>query len=175
MNKTHKQALFINPYTLKMRRYFHMYPELSNQEYYTHKKIIEELKSMKIDYEVIGDYSIVAKLKKGKQNKKIAFRCEMDALPIDEDSDYPYQSKIKGVAHMCGHDAHMAILLSVLKVLKDSTFNGTLYVVFEEANETYNGANKIVDSHILDGFDFIFALHNMPNIKSGDICIGKGL
>ncbi|MEG0686975.1 MAG: hypothetical protein RR425_06780, partial [Erysipelotrichales bacterium] len=80
MNNAYKQAIFINPYTLKLRRYFHMYPELSNQEYFTHNKIIEELKAMKVEYKIVGDYSIVASITKGKSKKKIAFRCEMDAL-----------------------------------------------------------------------------------------------
>ncbi|MEG0687054.1 MAG: amidohydrolase, partial [Erysipelotrichales bacterium] len=148
---------------------------LSNQEYFTHKKIIDELKAMKIEYKIVGDYSIVASITKGKSKKKIAFRCEMDALAIEEDSDYKYQSKVNGVAHMCGHDAHMAIMLSVLKILKDIPFNGTLKVIFEEANESYNGAPRIVDSKVLNDVDFIFALHNMPNVKSGNIAICPGI
>lgn len=172
-----KDAKYVNEYVLKTRRYFHMYPELSFQENNTKNKIIELLKAMKVDVVNAGNNSVLAYINKGKKGKTIAFRCEMDALPIQENSKYPYPSTVGNVSHMCGHDAHMAMLLGVIKRLKalEDKISGSILFIFEEANESYHGASMVMTSNILEGVDFIFTQHVIPQLYCGEVAIRNGL
>ena len=104
-------------YVVELRRFFHKYPELSGKEENTSSKIKEELSRLKISYESVGEYGVIGILKGENRGKTIALRADIDALPIREDNknlmkDKTVVSSIQGVCHACGHDAHIAMLLS---------------------------------------------------------------
>ena len=98
-------------YVISLRRHFHQYPELSMEEYETSKKVKEELDKMGIEYRSAANTGIIATIKGDKPGKTIALRADMDALPVEELTDFDFKSKIDGHMHACGHDSHMAMLL----------------------------------------------------------------
>ena len=121
-------------YLIKMRRYFHMNPELSNKEFETRKTIISELEKMGVEYRLAAGTGLVAIIKGGKPGKHHLLRCDMDALPVKEDTDNLIQPKAcvsqkPGVCHACGHDAHMAMMLTTIRVLSQvrAQLKGTVY------------------------------------------------
>lgn len=129
-----------------MRRYFHMTPELSNKEFETRKTIISELEKMGVEYRLAAGTGLVAIIKGEKPGKHHLLRCDMDALPVKEDTDNLIQPKAcvsqkPGVCHACGHDAHMAMMLTTIKVLSQirEQLKGTVYCCFEEGEEALDG------------------------------------
>src|SRR4051794_1999249 len=104
----------IYPELVEFRRDLHMYPELSHKEINTPKKIAEFLESLGIDVRTgVGGRGVVGTLTGDKPGKTVALRADFDALPIQEENDLAYTSKIPGVMHACGHDVHTAALLGV--------------------------------------------------------------
>ncbi|PKP18694.1 MAG: amidohydrolase, partial [Bacteroidetes bacterium HGW-Bacteroidetes-21] len=115
--------------TKKMREYFHAHPELSFKEVNTAKYVCDVLKKHQIDFHAgIGGHGILAIIKGKKKGPVVAFRADMDALPIEELNKVPYKSTQKGVMHACGHDFHTASLLAFLLMMKEAglDFNGTI-------------------------------------------------
>ena len=106
----------INEYIVQIREYFHEYPELSFKEYKTADKIEEELRAMGLNPKRITETGIIADIK-GKGNKTVAIRADIDALPVTEENKVPYISRNEGVMHACGHDTHMAMLLGAARML----------------------------------------------------------
>ncbi|MDR1017753.1 MAG: amidohydrolase [Lachnospiraceae bacterium] len=158
------------------REELHKHPELSGEEIWTRKQIIEKLEEYKIPYENAGRTSIVATIKGGKPGKTVALRADMDALPIDEASDVVFKSEEKGKMHACGHDSHSTVLLFVGKILKkhQDEITGTVKLIFQEAEETFEGAKKIVEEGFVDEVDGIFGMHNMTNYPLGKAIAKKG-
>lgn len=159
---------------INWRRHLHRNPELSNNEKNTSEFIINILEQLQIKYEKQTDnYGIVAKISGKKAGKKIAFRADMDALPVTEENDILYKSEKNGVMHACGHDAHMAILLGTAKILKnfEDSISGEILLVFQPAEEASpnGGAKRIIASKALDGIDRIYGLHVWPEADSGKI------
>ncbi|PWA08394.1 amidohydrolase [Pueribacillus theae] len=165
---------------VEIRRYLHQHPELSFKEVETpkyiaayHKKLGHAVKTN------VGGRGVVAKLKGGKPGKTIALRADFDALPIQEERDVPYRSKVDGVMHACGHDAHTAQLLVLAKVLnamKDE-IEGTIVFIHQHAEEVPpGGAIAMIEDGCLDGVDAIFGTHlwstdpyGLVSSKSGPI------
>lgn len=153
---------------VKIRRDFHMYPELSGQELRTSKKVEEYLRSLGLDIKTnIGGYGVVGILRGKKAGKTIAWRAEMDAFADTNQDVVDYNSKIWGVRHICGHDVHTTVGLGIAKVLnsvKDS-LNGAVVFIFQPAEENATGAKRM----IADGLykivkpDEIYALHINPS------------
>ena len=106
-------------YLRKMRRYFHEHPELSNREYETSAAILKELSEMGIPARKLGGTGVVADIKCGKPGKCVALRADIDALPVCEETGLPFASKNAGVMHACGHDGHIAMLLTACRILND--------------------------------------------------------
>ena len=160
---------------LEWRRHIHQNPELSFKEHATSKYVEERLKSFG-NIEVIKPTptSLIGVLKGNKPGKTVAFRADMDALPVPEETGLPFTSKVDGVSHACGHDAHTAMLLgtaSVLSKMKDD-LQGTVYFVFQHAEETPpGGAQEIVASGMLKEVDAFFAMHVLPNFPVGHVGI----
>jgi hippurate hydrolase len=120
---------------------------------------------------------VVGVLKLGNGKKRIGFRADIDALPIQEQSGKSYCSKNAGKMHACGHDGHTAILLMAAKYLAQTKkFNGTLVVIFQPAEELLDGAKKMIEEGLFKKFpcDIIFGLHNMPLYKEGEIYLNNG-
>jgi amidohydrolase len=148
---------------VELRRHLHMYPELSFQEINTPKLIAEKLISYGIDVkEKVGGNGVVGYLKGAFDGPTIALRADFDALPIQDEKDVPYKSKIDGVSHACGHDIHTAALLGLAKTL--STFrhslHGNIVFIHQFAEESApGGAISMVKDGCLNGVDYVYGAH----------------
>ncbi len=174
----------INPDVLKIknkiietRRDIHKHPELSFQEYRTSKLVAKQLESFGLEVERnIGKTGVVATLQGNNPGKTIAFRADMDALPIQEIGDAPYKSVNDGVMHACGHDAHTAMLLGAAEVLSKNHKNiqGTIKFIFQPAEEGYGGAQFMIDDGAIDNVDEIYGLHVWNYQESGTVGVQSG-
>ena len=163
-------------YIIRTRRKLHENPELSCQEFNTKKLILEELKKLNFEIKEIEDgTSIIATLKGGKPGKTIALRADFDALPIIEQSDVEFISKNHGVMHACGHDAHTSMLLGAANVLAEmrDEIKGEIRFFFQEGEEIFAGAKKIITAGGMEGVDACFGMHGMP-IPTGTVNIESG-
>ena len=163
-------------YVISLRRHFHQYPELSMEEYETSKKIKEELDKMGIEYRSAANTGIIATIKGDKPGKTIALRADMDALPVEELTDFDFKSKIDGHMHACGHDSHMAMLLGAAKILngmKDK-INGTVRLIFQPGEENAKGAIAMIEDGAIDGVDGIFGIHIWAQIPVGKVSLEAG-
>ncbi|MFD1361897.1 amidohydrolase [Lentibacillus salinarum] len=161
---------------IDFRRKLHRDPELSEEEFKTQEKIIEKLEAFGIAYEKVGKTSTIATIKGKGPGKTVALRGDIDALPIQEDLGLDFESKNEGVMHACGHDGHATMALGAAKILQDMKyeFNGEVRVFFQEAEETFKGAEKIVADGGMKGVDAVFGTHNYPTLPSGTFFAGAG-
>ena len=148
---------------INFRREFHKNPELSFQEYQTTKKIAVYLTELGLEVK-IGNRGIgvAADLKGTKPGPTVALRADIDALPIYEESDKDYVSKISGVMHACGHDGHTAALMITAKILSEykNDLHGGIRFLFQPAEEkSPGGAIDIINQGYLDNVDYIYGLH----------------
>lgn len=166
----------IEPYIIDIRRTLHQYPELSGQEVETQKRIMAELDKIGIPYRKAGATSLIATLKGGKPGKTVALRADIDALPVKEETPVEYCSTIPGHMHACGHDAHTAMLLGAVRILTDmkEEIPGEIRFFFQEGEETFTGAKKIVADGGMDGVDAAFGMHGMPHMNAGFASIQPG-
>lgn len=160
------------------RRHFHQYPELSFQEVETPKKIAEILKSFGITIRTgVGGRGVVGLIDGGKPGKTVALRADFDALPIQDEKEVSYKSKIPGVMHACGHDGHTAILLGVAKVLSAvrDQLPGKIVLIHQHAEEADpGGADMMIQDGCLEGVDVIFATHLGSTMPLGWVGTRKG-
>ncbi|MCF8223430.1 MAG: amidohydrolase [Bacteroidales bacterium] len=168
--------------TIDLRRHLHMYPELSYMEKETSLFIARYLKKHKIKYSGnLAGYGLIATIEgRKKGNKVIALRAELDALPLPEESGLDYSSRNKGLMHACGHDAHMAMLMSTAKVINDlrDEFGGTIAFIFQPAEELApGGAIKLMKTpEFLElNPDLIIAQHVLPELESGKTGFREGI
>ena len=171
-----EKAKSIEDYIIKFRRDFHENPELSGQEFKTQEKLMKELDILGIPYKKAGNTSLIASLKGGKSGKVVALRGDMDALPIIEESGVEFASKNPGVMHACGHDAHTAMLLGAAKLLSEmkDDIEGEVRFFFQEGEETFTGAKKIIEAGGMEGVDGCLGIHNIPTIDVGYVDITPG-
>lgn len=144
-----------------------MYPELSGQEKRTSGKIAEYLKDLGLEvYTNIGGYGVVGILNGANNGKSIAWRADIDAIPMEESNSLTYKSKVDGAAHLCGHDVHTTIALGIATVLADQkeNFAGTVYFIFQPSEENLRGAQAMIDDGLLDRVkpSEMYALHVTP-------------
>lgn len=162
---------------VEIRRYLHQYPELSFQETKTAKYIADFYKELGLPYETnVGGNSVIATLKGGKPGKTIAFRADFDALPIQDEKDVPYKSKIDGVMHACGHDGHTATLLILAKVLKQyqEEIPGTIVFLHQHAEELVpGGAKSVIESGAINHVDAVFGTHLWATVPLGELQTSK--
>ena len=160
------------------RRQLHSFPELAFKEIETSNFVAEKLESFGIKtYRGLGKTGIVGVLKNGTEQNNIGLRADMDALPILEKNNFAHKSKNSGCMHACGHDGHTAMLLGTADFLsKSKAFDGTVYFIFQPAEEGEAGARAMIDDGLFSKFniDSIFAIHNWPHLKSGIIKTRKG-
>lgn len=163
--------------TISLRRKIHQDPELSNDEYRTSKLVEEYLMDLGIEVNRLGETGVLGILKTNGKGKTLLIRADMDALPIDEETDLSFKSKNKGLMHACGHDVHTANLLVVAKVLNEfkDGLNGTIKFLFQPAEERGGGVKDMISLGVLENpeVDASIALHIMP-IKQGRILINHG-
>lgn len=162
---------------IKIRRDIHKHPELSFQEFRTAKLVSDSLKKFGLEVdENIGRTGVVGILKGARPGKTIAFRADMDALPIQETSDLSYKSVNDGVMHACGHDAHTAMLLVAAEILSKNIeqISGKIKFIFQPAEEGFGGAKFMIDDGALEGVEEIYGLHVWNYQESGTIGLKSG-
>ncbi len=158
--------------------YMHQNPELNMDTPNTAKYIADKLKSWGYDVvEGVGGTGVVGSLTVGDGKKSIGMRADFDALPILEDNDLPYKSKVEGWSHLCGHDAHATMLLGAGKYLAETkNFNGTVRLIFQPGEETMEGAPAMVADGLFERFpvDAVYGMHNMPGLPLGKFHFREG-
>ncbi|MET1250046.1 M20 family metallopeptidase [Sporolactobacillus sp. STCC-11] len=164
---------------VEWRRYLHQHPELSYHETETAAFILEKLKSFGItDIKThVGGYGIVARIHGAKPGLTVALRADFDALPIDEETDVPYKSKVPNVMHACGHDGHTSTLLGVAKVIQEhrSELAGDVVLLHQPAEEyPPGGAQAMIKDGCLDDVDLVFGTHLWSTVPFGTIGYRKG-
>lgn len=170
----------IFPSLVKLRRELHQYPEVAFNEFMTSDKITKELKKLGLEVKRgIAKTGLVGVLNGKNKGKTLALRADMDALPVLEQTNFPYKSKNIGVMHACGHDVHMACLIGAAKILnrlKDE-LPGKVKFIFQPSEEvTPGGAKPMIEEGVLKNPDVsgIFALHCDSAVPVGKIGVREG-
>lgn len=164
-------------YQVKMRRYFHENPELSEKEFNTSKVVKEELDKIGVPWVPCGlKTGVLATIEGKKPGKTILLRGDMDALSVTEDTGLPFTSKNPGVMHACGHDCHISMMLTAAHILNDmkDELCGTVKMAFQPAEEVATGAPSMVEQGALDGVDGCFAMHVWFDVDAGHISCDAG-
>ncbi|MEQ9467889.1 MAG: amidohydrolase [Ekhidna sp.] len=146
------------------RRELHQFPEVSQKEKETQKRILDFLRRNGIKGQQAGGTGVMVVFDSGKPGKTIMLRSDHDALPIQEINDFDYKSKNEGISHKCGHDGHTAIMCGVASHFhKNPISHGKLALIFQPAEENGEGAKAILGDPAFNFQpDHVFALHNLP-------------
>ncbi|MBU2569174.1 MAG: amidohydrolase [Gammaproteobacteria bacterium] len=160
------------------RRHLHQFPETAFEENETARFIAARLREFGLDvHQGLGKTGIVASLTAGTSSRKIALRADMDALFIQEQNKVAHRSKHDGKMHACGHDGHSAMLLGAAGYLsRCPQFDGTVYFIFQPAEEGRAGAKRMIDDGLFKLFpvDFVFGMHNYHDIPEGYFAVKSG-
>lgn len=168
----------MNP-LIQLRHSLHQHPEIAGEETETAQRILEFFKPLQADevIENLGGTGLAFIFKGKKPGKRLLFRCELDALPIQEKGNPSYRSIIHGKAHLCGHDGHMAIICGLgEKLSQNRPESGEVVLLFQPAEETGDGARAILEDSRFEQIkpDFAFALHNLPGYPLHQVVMRKG-
>ena len=160
------------------RRELHANPELSFHEHETARFVEERLRSLgQYELERPTPTSVVARLRGDRPGRVLALRADMDALPIDEEADVPFRSRVPGVMHACAHDGHTAMLLAAATILAErrSELAGEVRLVFQHAEELPpGGAQELVAAGVMDGVDLVVGAHLMTGYPAGQVAAQPG-
>ena len=160
------------------RHYLHQHPEVAFDEHQTAAYIAGLLRSW--GYQVtegVGKTGVVASLTVGDGKKAIGLRADTDALAVQEMIDADYKSQVPGKSHTCGHDGHSAMLLGAARYLAEKkSFNGTVHLIFQPAEEVMGGAPAMIADGLFERFpmDAVFGMHNMPTLERGKLYFTSG-
>ncbi|EKE03090.1 MAG: hypothetical protein ACD_20C00262G0010 [uncultured bacterium] len=171
----------LEPLLIDIRRYLHQYPELSGQEINTANYIYKKLQEAGIESELISTDSgtgVIAYIRAGEGKETIAFRADMDALPVMDKKTKSYASKNSGVTHACGHDFHMAAILGTALTLAKlkNELDINIKFIFQPAEEVSNsGAIALTKAGIMHDVNAIFSVHALPTLEFGKIGIKYGM
>lgn len=155
---------------VRWRRELHQHPELSDQEFATTERLTRWLKELNVKLLPLAlKTGVVAEI--GHGEPLIALRADIDALPIDEQTDQPWRSQQPGVMHACGHDLHSSVMLGVAQQLKriESQLPGRVRILFQPAEEIFTGAKQLLAAGALEDVQAIFGLHNAPDLPTGTL------
>jgi amidohydrolase len=168
----------VNSKYVALRRELHAHPELAFNEHRTSGLVASTLESLGIEVHCgLAGTGVIGKLRCGDSSRAIGLRADMDALPIQEKNDFTHRSRHDGRMHACGHDGHTAMLLAAADALsKIRNFNGTVYFIFQPAEETEGGGRVMVEQGLFDQFamDAVFGLHNWPGLPAGQFAVHAG-
>jgi amidohydrolase len=161
------------------RHDIHAHPELRYDVHRTAALVVEKLKSFGCDEVVpgIGQTGVVGVIRGRKEGKVIGLRADMDALPLEEETNLPYKSTVPGKMHACGHDGHTAMLLGAAKYLAETrNFAGTAVVIFQPAEEGGAGALAMIRDGLISRFAIqeVYGMHNYPGLPLGQFGIRSG-
>src|ERR1700742_1935596 len=162
-----------------IRRDLHAHPEIGFEEVRTSGIVADKLTQWGIEvHRGLGGTGVVGVLKgKGNGGKRIGLRADMDALPMEENTNLKWRSTIPGRFHGCGHDGHTTILLGTARYLAETrNFDGTVHFIFQPAEEGLGGARAMIKDGLFEKFpcDEIYGLHNAPDLNHGELAILPG-
>lgn len=158
----------------------HSWPELGNEEFKTAALIGKKLKGMGLEIKRPLATAVTADIRGeggfGAARKTIAFRAELDALPVTEEAMISYRSRRAGLMHACGHDAHAAVLVGLAEILCRfrSVLPCNVRLIFQPDEEGEGGAQRLVEQNVLDGVDGIFGFHVKPELPAGTVGVQYG-
>lgn len=162
----------------KIRRDIHAHPELRFEEFRTADVIAQQLESWGITVaRGLGSTGVVGTIQNGSRKKSLGLRADMDALPVQELNSFAHASLHPGKMHACGHDGHVAMLLGAAHHLsRHRNFDGTVYLVFQPAEESGGGAKRMMDEGLFEQFpmDAVFSMHNWPGMPAGSFGVRSG-
>ena len=160
------------------RRDIHAHPEIAFEEHRTAQVVAEKLESFGIEVETgIAGTGVVGTITKGRGNRAIGLRADLDALPIHEANEFPHKSKNPGKMHACGHDGHTTMLLGAAKYLaEEAEFEGTVHLIFQPAEENEGGGRAMIEAGLFDKYpvESVFGMHNIPGMAVGTFAIKSG-
>jgi hippurate hydrolase len=163
---------------VEWRHLLHRSPEFGFDEVFTSNFIADKLESFGIKVvRGIGKTGVLGILQKGGGLNSIGLRADMDALKIQEQNEFAYRSQYDGMMHACGHDGHSAMLLGAAEYLADRvTFSGTVYFIFQPAEEHGKGARAMIKDGLFSDYniDAVYGLHNLPGLPAGTFAIRPG-
>jgi len=163
---------------IEWRHDLHKYPEFGFEEKRSSDLIAAKLQDFGIEVvRNIGKTGLVGILQKGNSERSIGLRADMDGLKIQEQNSFDYRSCHDGLMHACGHDGHSSMLLGAAKQLAaEGNFNGTVYFIFQPAEEHGKGALAMIDDGLFERYriDSIYSLHNLPGLAEGHFAIRPG-
>lgn len=162
------------------RHELHRFPEISNEEEQTARRVVDFLRSTGPTEIVtgLGGHGVALVYDSGQPGPTVLFRCELDALPIEEISDIPHRSTVPGKSHMCGHDGHTTILAALARQFgRQAPATGRVVLMFQPAEETGDGAAGVVADPRYEAIrpDFSFSLHNLPGTPLGHVRLKPGV
>lgn len=160
------------------RHHMHRHPEVAFDEHNTARYIADLLRCWGYTVtEGVGKTGVVASLTVGDGKKAIGLRADTDALAVQELTDSDHKSTIPGKSHTCGHDGHSAMLLGAARYLAEKkSFNGTVHLIFQPAEEVMGGAPAMIADGLFERFpmDAVFGMHNMPTLERGKLYFTTG-
>lgn len=164
---------------IQLRHTLHQFPETALEESLTAQRILEFFTPLAPDLiiEKLGGTGLAFVFRGAKPGKRILFRCELDALPIDDLKTTNYKSRVQGKGHLCGHDGHMAILCGLgEKLSKSRPLTSDVVLLFQPAEENGDGARAVLDDPRFEQIrpDFAFALHNLPGYPLHQVVMRMG-
>jgi amidohydrolase len=161
---------------VRWRRHLHSHPEIAFEERETQRFIAERLTEFGLEvHQGLAGTGVVGTLSRGRAGKRIGIRSDIDALPILEDTQLAYASRVPGKMHACGHDGHMSmLLLAAQQAARRDDIAGTIHFIFQPAEETEGGGRKMVEDGLFRQFpcDEIYGLHNWPALDVG-ACVAR--
>jgi hippurate hydrolase len=161
-----------------LRRDIHAHPELCFEEVRTADLVAAKLTEWGIPvHRGMGTTGVVGIVKNGSSDRAVGLRADMDALPMQEFNTFAHASKHAGKMHACGHDGHTAMLLAAAKHLaKHRNFDGTVYLIFQPAEEGGGGAREMIKDGLFDKFpmEAVFGMHNWPGGQVGTFAVSSG-
>jgi hippurate hydrolase len=161
-----------------VRRDIHAHPELCFQEVRTADLVAAKLTEWGIPvHRGLGGTGVVGIVKNGTSSRALGLRADMDALPMQEFNTFPHASKHPGKMHACGHDGHVAMLLAAARhFAKNRHFDGTVYLIFQPAEEGGGGAREMIQDGLFEKFpmEAVFGMHNWPGGQVGRFGVSPG-
>lgn len=162
-------------FLIDLRRDLHSHPELGFEEFRTMEKISSILKSLNINHKTgIAKTGIIADIEGEDKTFTVAFRADIDALPMEDKKNCSYSSKNKGKCHSCGHDVHTTILTGIAKYFSEVTPPCNIRLIYQPAEETTGGALPMINEGALENVNVIYGLHVRPEIRVGQISTKYG-
>lgn len=162
----------------QIRRTIHAHPELAYEETQTSQLVSEQLEAWGIPViRGLGGTGVVGVIRAGNSARAVGLRADMDALPLQEHNQFEHRSRVDGKMHACGHDGHTAMLLGAAHYLSQHRdFDGTVYVIFQPAEEGRGGAKAMMDDGLFERcpMEAVFGMHNWPGMPAGTLGVVPG-